>query len=103
MFLPTGNKRWSGSPWYYQILDYNDEGVVVQVYDEAYSEKKTISYNEYNYLVQKYGLWEKTGLYQFDRAENPANHDIRYCSQSPQLAGEELYYLRQELKKLKGE
>lgn len=103
MFLPTGGKRWSGSPWYYQILDKNDEGVVVRLYDDAYAKEITLSYNEYASLVQRFGLWVKTGLYQFDRADNPAIHEIHFCTQYPQAAGEELYYLKQELKKLKGE
>ena len=101
MFVPTGRKRFTGSLWYYQIIKMDDDGITVQLYDAAYAKPVRLSYFDLDSLILRYGLWKKTGLYQFDKANNPAIKHIISATQSSQWAGQRIYDLEQKVEMLK--
>jgi hypothetical protein len=93
LFIPTGESRWSGGRWYYQILDLTDEGVLVKLFDDAYAKPIELSYSAFDSLKIRHGLWCRTGIYQFDRADDPAVTLINMATRDPQWAGRRIYEL----------
>jgi len=97
LFLDSGYTRGPfHSQLWYKILSETDEYVKIIAFDIPYAKPRKISWREFDTLHIRGGLWKRTGLYQFDRADDPAIKDIIFCSRYPQAAGRELYKLRRK-------
>ena len=100
-YLTDDSVRTSGfcsSRWYREILETDDEGVTVKLFDAAYAEPERLSYREVDGLIICYGLWTRVGMVDFVRADDPAVHHIRLAYQYPEIAGKRLYELEEELR-----
>jgi len=101
-YIPTGHVRTSGfcsSRWYWEVLKTDDEGITVKLFDAAYAEPERMSYRKIDELIICYGLWDKVGMADFVRADDPALQWIKYAHSYPEEAGRRIYKLQRELER----
>lgn len=93
LFIADG-KRWSGSDWFQEVMEINDEFITLCLYDCGYVKPLEYTYSAVQTMLIRGGLWQRVGIYSFAPFNDPAAGCIRFAEQYPQAAGRELYELR---------
>jgi hypothetical protein len=102
--LHLGRGYWGLGPKYCYPIAIEHGDIIVRDSDcGLVKPTMTLTTDAWAEMVEKYGLWKKTGFWHFTPADDPAANLIRSANRSPSWAGHEIYELRKRVEALEEE